>query len=181
MSFDSVFAETLALEGGYSANPADPGGATKWGVTERVARANGYRGDMRELPIEEARRIAKAQYWDVLRLDDIDRLSAPVAQELFDTGYNMGVGTAGRMLQRALNALNRQAADYPDVTEDGVVGPMTVQAMRAFLDKRAGQGAHALLKLLNVLQGAAYVEIVERRPQSEQFLLGWILNRVKLS
>src|SRR5689334_18971880 len=60
--FDSVFTTTLALEGEYSDDPNDSGGATRYGVTERVARANGYTGPMRELPLADARRIAKSQY-----------------------------------------------------------------------------------------------------------------------
>lgn len=178
--FDSVFSTTLAVEGGYVEDPSDSGGATKYGVTERVARANGYVGHMRDLPLSEAKRIAKAQYWDILRLDDVDRIAPAVAHELFDTAYNMGVGRAGAFLQRALNALNREQADYEDVAVDGAVGPMTVACLRAFAAKRGPQGLQVLNKALNVLQGAAYVELAERRQKDERFLFGWLLNRVKI-
>lgn len=178
--FDSVFTTTLAVEGGFVDDPQDSGGATRYGITERVARANGYTGSMRELPLAEARRIAKAQYWDTLRLDEVDRSSPAIAKELFDTGYNMGIVAAGRMLQRSLNALNRQAADYPDVSADGLVGPMTIAALRAYLAKRGPAGVTVLLRALNALQGAAYIELAERRGKDEAFAYGWLKNRVEI-
>ena len=46
----AIIGTVFALEGGYSDNPADPGGKTNHGVTEQVARANGYQGDMKALP-----------------------------------------------------------------------------------------------------------------------------------
>lgn len=178
--FDSVFTTTLGLEGGFVDDPRDSGGATRYGITERVARANGYAGSMGELPIAEARRIAKVQYWDTLRLDDVDRLSPAIAKELFDTGYNMGVAAAGRMLQRALNVLNRCGADYSDVTADGVVGPMTIAALRSYLTTRGPAGAAVVLRALNALQGAAYIELAERRAKDETFVYGWLKNRVEI-
>ena len=36
-------------EGGYVDHPADPGGATRWGITAAVAHADGYTGEMRLL------------------------------------------------------------------------------------------------------------------------------------
>ena len=44
-------------EGGYVHNPADRGGATRYGVTEAVARAHGYAGAMRDFPRDEAARF----------------------------------------------------------------------------------------------------------------------------
>ena len=51
-SFDDAFKALIGSEGGYSFNPADPGGETMWGVTARVARASGYAGPMKDLPLE---------------------------------------------------------------------------------------------------------------------------------
>ena len=36
--------------GAYTNDPGDSGGPTRWGITEKVAKANGYTGDMRDLP-----------------------------------------------------------------------------------------------------------------------------------
>lgn len=176
--FDHAFARTIGLEGGYSDHPADRGGPTRYGITELVARANGYEGDMRELALEDAKRIARLQYWDLLRLDDVAILDERLSAELFDTSFNMGVGTAGRFLQRALNALNRGGFDYPDLEPDGVVGPITVARLRAYVLRRGVYGPTVLLRALNALQGARYVEITEADPRQESFLYGWLANRL---
>jgi len=70
--FEKAVAKTLSLEGGYVNDPADPGGPTKYGITEATARAHGYIGDMRDLPLDLAKKIYKESYWDVARLDEVD-------------------------------------------------------------------------------------------------------------
>ena len=62
MNFERAFEKLLGHEGGFVDHPKDPGGATRYGITQRVARANGYEGDMRNLPISEAKRIARKDY-----------------------------------------------------------------------------------------------------------------------
>ena len=178
MSFDACFDATLGIEGGYVDDPSDSGGATKYGITERVARAHGYRGDMRALSEAEARQIARSQYWDTLSLDVIDALSSAIAREMFDTGYNMGVGTVGGFLQRALNVFNHRGQDYPDMVVDGLIGPMTIAALRVYLGKRGKPGEVVLLRALNDLQGQRYISLAEARQKDEDYVYGWILNRV---
>src|SRR5947209_18798394 len=104
----------IEREGGYVSNPADKGGPTCFGITEAVARANGYSGPMRQLPREEAAAIYKRLYWLRPRLDEVAKRSADIAAELFDTGVNMGPAVANTFLPRALTALNRHAQDNPD-------------------------------------------------------------------
>lgn len=178
--FEEAFRRVVMVEGGYSDHPSDTGGKTQFGITEAVARANGYAGDMRVLPLATAKTIYKRQYWDTLRLDDVDAIAPRVADELFDTAVNMGVGIAGRFLQRVLNALNRGGADYQDAVIDGVVGPMTVHSLRAYIQRRGREGETVLLRALNALQGTRYIEISEGRPQNEAFTYGWFRNRVAL-
>lgn len=176
--FDNAFAHLLNLEGGYSNHAADRGGATAFGVTEAVARQEGYQGPMQELPISTAKAIYKRRYWDPLHLDAIAALSELIARELFDTGVNMGISTAAKFLQRALNALNHQQAHYADLAVDGLMGRGTVAALAAFLAKRGASGATVLHKALNSLQGTRYIELVENRPLNGQFIYGWLSNRV---
>lgn len=180
MSFGDTWAVTLGIENGYSDNPKDRGGPTKYGITEVVARAHGYTGDMRDLPLETAKTIAKAHYWDQLRLDDVSSVSPKIADELFDTGYNMGVGKAGEFLQRALNVLNRGATDYPDLTVDGIVGAVTVANFKTFIARRSTSGEIVMLKALNCLQGNRYIEIAEKNASQEEFEFGWLANRIAL-
>lgn len=181
--FLNAWRATGRSEGGYIDNPQDSGGITNHGITQRVARANGFRGDMKDLSKEQASVIAKTQYWDVLRLDDIGAADPAIANEMFDTGFLCGVGNAGLFLQKALNLFNRShkgnLRDYDEVTEDGVVGMMTVYALRAYLGKRgSASGVTVMLRCLNVQQGAYLMDLGRRREKDEEFEFGWFLNRV---
>ena len=167
----------IAREGGYVDHPADRGGPTKYGITEQEARANGYIGDMRDLPIETARTIYVERYWSGPGFQQVSARTAAIAEELLDTGANMGPMEASKMLQRALNALNREATAYPDIRVDGVIGRMTLYALDRFIATRGAAGVPVLLRLLNALQACRYVEIAEARPSQEQFVYGWLANR----
>ncbi|MGT2477597.1 glycoside hydrolase family 108 protein [Paraburkholderia terrae] len=113
-SFDDAFKALIGSEGGYSFNPADPGGETMWGVTAHVARAYGYAGPMKDLPLATAKEIAKTKYWDPLRLDEFD---SRVAFQIFDANYNGGLVVL--WMQKAAGA-----------EPDGKFGQHTVDAVR---------------------------------------------------
>ena len=176
---DQLVESLIEREGGYVRDPADRGGTTCFGITEAVARAQGYTGSMRQLPREEAARIYTRLYWLRPRFDEIARRSASVATELFDTGVNMGPAVAATFLQRALTALNRNAGDYPDLVPDGRIADRTLAALDSFLKLR-GQisGETVLLRALEALQGERYLRLAERRPANETFLYGWLANRI---
>jgi lysozyme family protein len=175
---DNLIDEVIGREGGYSNHPADRGGATRWGVTERVARAHGYRGDMRAFPRDEAISIYRRLYWLRPGFDGVAEHAPLIATELFDTGVNMGPGIASGFLQRALNALNRGASDYPDIAVDRKIGPRTLNALRGFLKRRGERGETVLLKAIEALQGERYMRLAEQRPGNEAFLYGWLANRL---
>lgn len=175
---DALIAQVIAREGDYSDHPADRGGATRFGISEAVARADGYAGPMRRLPLARAESIYRRLYWTAPGLDQVAKRASRLAGELFDTGVNMGTGVAAGFLQRALNALNRGARDYPDLTADGRIGPATLAALDAFLRHRGPAGEVVLLKAVEALQGERYLELAERRPANEAFLYGWLADRL---
>jgi lysozyme family protein len=175
---DQLIDDVIEREGGYVDHPADRGGATRWGISEAVARRQGYMDDMRHLPHSDAAAIYKRLYWVSPAFDKIAEVAPKLAAELFDTGINMGTGTAIGFLQRALNALNRNARDYADLTVDRRVGPATLLALNAFLRNRGPAGEDVLLKAVEALQGAHYVRLAETRPSQEAFLYGWLANRI---
>jgi lysozyme family protein len=169
----------IEREGGYVNHPADKGGPTCFGITEAVARAHGYAGSMKSLPRDEAAAIYRRLYWLRPRFDQVAKRSSRIAAELFDTGVNMGPAVAATFLQRALTALNRNARDYADLTPDGRVGPMTLQALDAYLRTRGMRGGETvLMRALEALQGERYLRLAERRPANEAFLYGWLANRI---
>lgn len=181
MDIDKLIDGILDREGGYVDHAADRGGATCWGVTEAVARANGYTGDMRAMPQTFAREVYRKRYWIEPGFDRIAPLSEALAEELADTGVNMGTATAGKFLQRALNVLNLESRLFADLTVDGKIGPGTVAALAAYLKHRGRQGELVLLTAVNCLQGARYIELCESRPSQEAFVFGWLRERVGLS
>lgn len=176
---DALIDALIEREGGYVNHPADRGGPTRFGITESVARAHGYAGAMARLPREEAAGIYRRLYWLRPKFDQVARRSSRIAAELFDTGANMGPGVAATFLQRALTALNRCGTDYPDLTPDGRIGPVTLAALDAFLGIRGTRnGEMVLMRALEALQGERYLRLAERRPANEAFLYGWLANRI---
>ncbi|EXS88501.1 glycosyl hydrolase 108 family protein [Acinetobacter baumannii 45002_4] len=179
MNIEQYLEELIKREGGYVNNPADRGGATKYGITQAVARENGWNGNMKDLPLEFAKSIYKKQYWLEPRFDQVNALSPSVAEELLDTGVNCGPNFAKPLLQRALNLLNNQGkAGWPDLKVDGVYGSATLGAFKNYLSKRGKDGEKVLVRVLNIMQGQRYIEICEHNPKQEQFFYGWISNRV---
>lgn len=147
-------------------------------MTQAVARSHGYAGDMRYFPRDAAVALHRRLYWARPGYDRIATRSTTIAAELFDTGVNMGPAVATRFLQRALNALNRSASDYPDIAADGAIGPRTLAALDGFLRTRGDAGESVLLKAIEALQGERYLDLAERRPANEAFLYGWLANRI---
>ena len=168
----------IAREGGFVDHPADRGGPTNWGITERVARAFGYHARMQDLPRSVAKSIYLERYWEQPRFNLVNELSPAVAEELLDTGVNMGPGVATQFLQRTLNALNSEGKHYPDITVDGALGRITIAALRAYLGARGKDGHVVLLRALNAQQAVRYIELAEARPSQEAFVHGWLLHRV---
>lgn len=115
MNFETAFDLLITHEGGFSNHPDDPGGSTMYGVTEVVARAEGYTGPMRELTLDFAKSVYRKRYWDACRCDQMpDALRYP----LFDAAVNSGPAQAIKWLQSAVG-----------VKVDGTLGPVTQQAV----------------------------------------------------
>ncbi len=148
---DDYITDLIKREGGYTNHPADRGGPTCWGITEQVARAYGYIGEIEAMPQSVARTIYLDKYWIWPRFDQVNEICTAVAEELLDTGVNMGQGMAATFLQRALNA---------------------------YLKARGKDGETVILRALNAQQGERYIQLAEKRPSQEEFIHGWFLNRV---
>ena len=180
LTIDQAVDKLIGVEGGYVNNKNDSGGETIWGITIDTARRYGYHGPMRAMPRSTAVEIYKKRYIIAPSFDAVWKLSPKIAYELFDTGVNVGPSVPSRWLQENLNVLNRNGRDYPDIGEDGDIGPATLRALQAFLRKRGRDGEIQLLKCLNIDQGAYYKSLARRRPKDEEFFFGWIRNRVEL-
>lgn len=178
MNFERVIDDVIAREQGYVDHADDRGGPTNWGITQAVARANGFDGDMRDLPLSLAREIYRKRYIVRPAFDKVWLASAPIGDELIDTGVNMGPARAAEMLQRVLNAFNQQGSRYADLFVDGHIGEVSLDALRKYLRQRGADGARVMVCALNVLQGSRYFDIAESNPSQESFMYGWIRSRV---
>lgn len=178
MSIQKIIEGVLDREQGYANNSKDTGGETMWGITIATARRNGYTGPMRDLPRDRAASIYLHEYVIAPGFMRIAAISTAIAEELVDSGVNCGVSRPGPWLQRTLNLLNREAKLFPDLVVDGVLGPATQAALLYVLKHRGADGEKVILRVLNCLQGAHYMEITERRAANEEFFFGWMLNRV---
>ena len=172
MNQTEIINEIIEREGGYVNDSADSGGETMHGITAKVAIANGYSGEMSKLPRALAFDIYSRRYWHAVAADDIYALSAAIAEEVVDTAVNMGPNRAGRILQRALNALHPV-----ELFVDGRIGPATLRALGGYLERREEV---VMLRALNCLQGEFYIALTERRSKDKKFIYGWLKNRVVL-
>lgn len=114
MNIEQALKLLLRHEGGYVDHPSDPGGATNYGITERVARQHGYTGHMRDLPLQVAIEIYRKDYWSMIKAD---QLPGALRFHAFDAAVNSGHVQAIKWLQRAAG-----------VKDDGIVGPITIKA-----------------------------------------------------
>ena len=161
-NFDKAFELTVGIEGGYVNDPKDRGGETKFGISKRS-----YPNvDIKNLTIEAAKKIYYEDFWKT-RTMNLDDMSNGIAIELFDTGVNIGMPSVRKMLQRALNLLNRVETRFPDLKVDGLIGSNTMKAISLVNEKE-------LLKVLNGLQFMWYYNIVEHDHSQERFFAGWV-------
>ena len=186
--YQTAYDKLLAHEGGYVNDPADSGGETYKGVARRhhpdwsgwsrIDRAKGQSGFPGKLEDDSVlqRQVSgfyKKHYWDRIKGDDLPDQS--IAEEVFDTGVNMGMRRAARFLQESINLLDRNQAE--GLVVDGKVGSKTIQALKKSL--QGDQSNYFVLLLLNVFQGYRYIEVLRLNPKNERFTRGW-LKRVAL-
>lgn len=173
----AIIEDVIEREGGFVDHADDRGGATRWGITEREARADGYEGPMSALPMDRARSIYRRKYVLHPKYDEVLPISEPIAEELIDTCVLMGQVRAGSFLQRCLNVFNQQQATYDDVVVDGDIGPASRRALAAFIERRGRMGIFTLCFALNALQTEFLIDLAERDPSQETFVLGQIAKR----
>jgi len=192
--FQKAFAETLKIEGGYSNHKADKGGETYKGISrvhwpdwpgwdiideikENVERGS-WEGNMNRDNRLEAYVASFYQYnfWDKQKCNQMPQ---EIADELFDTSVNMGTAYGAECLQKALNKLNRNQRDYPDIVVDGGIGPVTIGTLREYLKtsrfntRNREKLVKWLLRWMNYYQLQRYDNITNANLEQEVFVPGW--------
>lgn len=160
--FEKIFDYLLKVEGGYSNDKYDAGGKTKYGIIESEARKYGYKGHMRDMPIEIARDIYDKKYYHGNRLNEV--VNDKIALSICDWIVNSGTWGA-KKAQQALNIINGSS-----LAVDGKIGNQTLFALN-------NVNPDKFLEVYHRLQRNFYISIVRNKPTQQVFLRGW-LNRV---
>lgn len=151
--FDRCIEIILKNEGGYVNDPADPGGETNFGISKRSFPDL----DIKSLTKEYAKAIYKHVYWKPLNMSGIENINS--ALQIFDYAVNAGLSRSIRTAQRLAG-----------VRVDGVIGPVTVDAINKMDDVFLKRFIHARKEY--------YRYLADRKPEMKKFLQGW-LNRVE--
>lgn len=142
--------KTISYEGGYSNDPFDPGGETKYGISKKSYPDL----DIASLTLQDAISIYTKDYWDSLQCDAI--VNKKVRWKLFDMAVNTGVVTTVKAVQSIVGC---------DI--DGVLGPQTLHYINA------SDPDNLVNKLINY-QCMHYADICLRNSTQVIFLKGWL-------
>lgn len=162
--WQSIIEWVLEKEGGYSNHPDDPGGKTRYGISQRSFPNL----DLDALTIEDAVQIYWDYYWKPLWMDKDwwpgDKHEEVLKRLVFDYGVNGGVWRSIHTMQEAYNNL----ALGPHLVEDGRIGPLTFGAVSGIAEAYRP----AFLMTLASLRGLNYLNA-----DKAQFVRGW-MNRL---
>ncbi len=179
--FDKALANTLKHEGGFVNDPADPGGATKYGISLRFLRSLGeiekydYDSDgdidvqdILKLTKEHARGLYYLEFW----FDEYEELRHDsIAAKIFDISVNVGTRQGIKLVQTALN--NRVPPGWGEqLVIDGVLGPLTLSLLKYCTFSKIY--ADRFIEELENVQARFYFSLVVKRPALRKFLHGWL-------
>jgi lysozyme family protein len=166
-NFNYAVSQTLDLEGGYSNDPGDPGGETKFGIThitldEAYRRGIVSHNVVKNLTADEAKQIYFVMYYQDVKLDLIS--DKYISATLFDCCVNMGQGAPGKIAQKALVHLEEI------ITVDGAIGPITIN----LINKWGQKDRRAFFTTINCEKYIHYKEIIANKPSQAQWARGWM-------
>ncbi|BBO74416.1 hypothetical protein DSCW_18330 [Desulfosarcina widdelii] len=153
-NFGIAIEKTLAHEGGYVNDSKDPGGQTKYGISEKAYPHL----SISKLTRKQAIDIYRRDYWNTPGFDQIE--NSGIAAKAFDLSVNIGVARTILLLQKAANRFGA------GLRVDSILGPVTASAVNSF------KHPQALLMALRIEAGNYYYGLGNQR-----FLAGW-LNRL---
>lgn len=166
-ALEPAFQYLMELEGGGVLHtvPGDPGGTTKYGISQRAHPSV----DIAGLTLEGALDIYRREYWNPMALDRIQ--SQPIATEIFEFAVNAGFRPAVLAAQKAANAVGDLLGVEPRLAVDGMMGVKTRGRMNRLVEEHGPIAEQAIVDRFNLLQLAHYRGL--RRDLVDRFLLGW--------
>ena len=205
MGFKDCLNEVLKYEGTYSKHSSDIGGETFRGISrfyhsdwdgweiidmvkERIdgkkilksgditpALGSAYQNKLNQL----VALFYKEEFWDRIRGDEISEIDEELACEVFDMAVNMGVRSAIKTLQKAIN---RTYSDYVDSKEerlvvDGIIGEETISAIK---ELNQFDCMVELIEYFRKFRALKYAKIVKHNPNQAVFIEGWIRRALRM-
>ena len=166
MDVETMIDEILVKEGGYVNHPADRGGPTNYGITQKTLSRYlevAVTADMvKALDVDTARDIHELNYY---RIPRIDKLPPPLQPFLFDSAVNHGPRRAIKFLQEVCND-----AGYGPLVVDGLMGPKSKAQAHACLQELGDWMIVALVEERQMF----YADIVTNDASQNVFLKGWL-------
>ena len=153
--WDEAINFVLEMEGGYTLDPNDPGGETKYGISKKSYPTL----DIKNLSRQDAVEIYRKDFWNPCRCPDLPR---PFALAVFDSAVNQGTRVAIRLMQIALG-----------VTVDGIIGPKTLSAAHSAQPKA--------IRLALAERLAAYTRLIVAKPNLVVFAMNWSYRVLSLA
>lgn len=162
-------------EGGFVDHANDPGGPTNHGITEQVARKDGYTGHMRDFPKEWANDIIFTGYIKGPGFLPVIEASPAVGEEIVDSAVNFGPHRPSCWFQQSANELGAA----PALKVDCKIGARSVAAYRDLQGKFGKvRACVATLDKMDAKQTAEYQRLVRVNPKLKVFYRGWLNKRV---
>jgi lysozyme family protein len=121
MKLNDLIEAVIIREGEFIDRPDDRGGPTRYGITEIIARSQGYLGSVCDLPRDTAIEIYERIYWRRPKLAAIHDCAPHLAYRMFNLYVDVGPATAIGFLRRGLNALNRNCDEAENIPPTPIV------------------------------------------------------------
>lgn len=172
--FRIAYERTAGFEGGWSDDPNDRGGKTKYGITEKTWLAH-HAGHppcrIDQITPVDAQDIFFEDYWCKSGCNRLEATSAPQAllNALFDAAVHHGPRTAAKMLQEAFNLV---CYNWALLVVDGDIGPRSINSIDSFC-RKVEYGA-ALCGAMAYVRGKKFAEIQERDKSQREYIGWWV-------
>jgi lysozyme family protein len=170
--FEIAIEHVLKNEGGYINHKADPGGATKYGVSLRFMKGLGLYGDfngdgkvngedVKIMSLRDAKEIYRRMWWDKYRYGEIQNLE--IATKILDMSVNIGSYNAHKIVQKSLNSMGAK------LTVDGVIGSKTISTLNSCSDQ------DTLMIRIIVSLSEYYIKLYREDEKNRiYFIKGWL-------
>ncbi len=177
--FNHVFYKSvIGEEGGYEDNPKKIDAPTNMGIRQdtlqRFKKAHselsqGYPINVRDLSYEQAKQIAKIDYFDAYRIGEIK--NNRLQETIFDALFNHSPWAPALWVQKSLNQNSSKK-----VKEDGILGSESINALNSL-------SSDEIVKVNNAILDQRFADHqrelkTNKNPNYESYTVG-IPNRIK--